>query len=87
MHQLQHSEESSSNELTCIIKEEIAKVGAKKEVMGDTYTDEEKSSKHVVKCQIDSGVSCSVISSHSLICKLLQDGNLKLQESKLKLQM
>ena len=39
-----------------------------------------------MECQIDSGVSCSVI-SHSLVCKLLEDGNHKLQESKSKLQM
>ena len=40
-----------------------------------------KSSKHVVECQIDSAASCNVI-SHSLVCKLLEDGNPKLQESK-----
>ena len=45
-----------------------------------------KSSKCVMECQIDSGVSCNVI-SHSLVCKLLEDGNRKLQESKSKLQM
>ena len=45
-----------------------------------------KSSKRAVECQIDSGASCSVI-SHSLVCKLLQDGNPKLQESKSKLRM
>ena len=45
-----------------------------------------KSSKRAVKCQIDSGASYNVI-SHSLVCKLLQDGNPKLQESKSKLQM
>ena len=39
-----------------------------------------------MECQIDSGVSCNVI-SHSLVCKLLEDGNHKLQESKSKLQM
>ena len=40
---------------------------------------------NVMKFQIDNGLSCNVI-SHSLICKLLLDGNPKLQESK-KLQM
>ena len=39
-----------------------------------------------MECQIDSGASCYVI-SYSLICKLLQDENPKLQESKSKLQM
>ena len=32
-----------------------------------------KSSKHAMECQIDSRASCN-ITSHSLICKLLQDG-------------
>ena len=39
-----------------------------------------------MECQIDSGVSFNGI-SHSVIYKLLQDGNPKVQESKLKLQM
>ena len=44
------------------------------------------SSKDVMECQIDSSASCSV-TWHSLICKLLQDGNPKLQESKQKLRI
>ena len=46
--------------------------------MSGVYTDEE--------CQIENCASCNVI-SHSLVCKLLQDGNPKVQEIKLKLQM
>ena len=45
-----------------------------------------KSGKRVVECQIDNGASCKVI-SHSLVYKLLQDENPKLQEGKSKLQM
>ena len=42
-----------------------------------------KSSKRVMEFQIDIEASCSVI-SHSLVCKLLQDGNPKFQKSKSK---
>ena len=39
-----------------------------------------------MESQIDSGATCNVI-SNSLVCKLLQDGNLKHQEIKSKLRM
>ena len=39
-----------------------------------------------MECQIDSGASFNVI-SHSIVCKLLQNDNPKLQESKSKLRM
>ena len=83
---LWHSEESSGNKSTYIIEEEIANVETTKKRWVAPILMKTKSIKHAVKCQIDSGASCSVI-SHSLVCKLLQDGNSKLQESKQKLQM
>ena len=86
MHQLEYSEEPSSNEATDIIQEEIANVETKKKRWVAPILRRTKSSKRVVECQIESGTLCNVI-SHSLVCKLLQDGNPKLQESKSKLRM
>ena len=37
-----------------------------------------KSSKRVMEYEIENGASCNVI-SHSLVCKLVQDGNPKVQ--------
>ena len=69
-----------------IIEEEIANVEAKKKRWVAPILMSSKSSKRIVECQIDSGASCNVV-SHSLVYKLLQDENPKLQESKSKLQM
>ena len=86
MHQLEHSEESSSKESTYIIEEEIANIETKEKRWVAPILTRTKSNKCVVECQVDSGASCNVI-SHSIICKLLQDGNPKLQESKSKLRV
>ena len=51
----------------------------KKKAIGGAFSDETKSSKRVVECHSNSGASCNVI-SHSLVCKLLQDWNSRLQE-------
>ena len=80
LHQLQYSEESSSNESTYIIGEEIANFETKKKQLMGPIMIKTKSSKRIVECQIDSGAPCNVVISHSLICKLLQDENQKLQE-------
>ena len=86
MHQLEYSEEPSSNESTYIIEEEIVSVETKKKQWVVPTLMKTKSSKLAVECQIDSGASCNVI-SHLLVCKFLQDGNPKLQENKSKLRM
>ena len=86
LHQLEYSEESSITESKYIIEEEVANLETKKKQWVAPILMKTKSSECVMEFQIDSGLSCNVI-SHSLICKLLLDGNPKLQESKSKLQM
>ena len=86
LYQLEYSEESSSNESTYIIQEEIANSEAKKKRRVAPTLMRKKISKHAVECQIDSGASCNII-LHSLVCKLLEDVNPKFQESKSKLRM
>ena len=83
---MEYSEESSITESKYIIEEEVANLETKKKQWVAPILMKTKSSERVMEFQIDSGLSCNVI-SHSLICKLLLDGNPKLQESKSKLQM
>ena len=68
---------SSSNEPTYIIEEKPENV--EKKAIEGAFSDKTKSSKRVVECHSNSGASCNVI-SHSLVCKLLQDWNSRLQE-------
>ena len=69
LHQLEYSEESSSNESTFIMEEEIANVETKKKRWVAPILIKIKGNKRVVECQIDSGASCNVI-SHSPVCPL-----------------
>ena len=79
LHQLDYSEESSSNKSTYIIKEKIANAETRKKWYVAPILMKLKSNKPVVECQVNSGASCNVI-SHSLKCKLFQERYHKLQE-------
>ena len=84
MHQLDYSQESPINDSTYIKEEEITTVETKKKRRVAPILMKNKSSKRVMEFQIDIEASCNVI-SHSVVCKLLQDGNPKFQKSKSKL--